>query len=190
MGRTRKEDGARLASFLGAFLLSLALSSCGGGAPSLSRFLRRAHQENEEALLKGDPYLWSHAGAGEEGNGTLVFFANYGNPPKDLGDLGEVRASLYPNIYFSNLYFEKETGERQGSYFLNVRGEARWEGESLFADPEGRNILPEEIAEGDVFLIRRSEPFDYLLPAHLSITEAILIGSLGELPFERVPAAH
>ena len=91
MGRTRKEDGARLASFLGAFLLSLALSSCGGGAPSLSRFLRRAGQEDEEALAKGDPYLWSHAVAGEEGNGTLVFFANYGNPPKDLGDLGEVR---------------------------------------------------------------------------------------------------
>ena len=190
MGRTRKEAGARLASFLGAFLLSLALSSCGEGGTPLSRLLRKAHQENEEALAKGDPYLWSHAVAGEEGDGTLVFFANYGNPPKDLGDLGEVRASLYPNIYFSNLYFEKETGERQGSYFLNVRGEARWEGESLFADPEGRNILPEEIAEGDVFLIRRSEPFDYLLPAHLSITEAILIGSLGELPFERVPAAH
>lgn len=132
MGRTRKEDGARLASFLGAFLLSLALSSCGEGGTPLSRLLRKAHQENEEALAKGDPYLWSHAVAGEEGDGTLVFFANYGNPPKDLGDLGEVGASLYPNIYFSNLYFESETGERQGSHFLNVRG----------GGPLGRGIIP------------------------------------------------
>ena len=152
----------------------LMLIGCSPKAPtSIDELVTLANKDNDR--------LYSNVILDHDGNGQLVFYGNYDNPPDDLGDLAAIRSDMRENRYFGDLTYDD--GENRWSYRRLADGSSEIEGDIVFTDFDGEAITLDQYEDGAVFLGKRSSDLTYIAPLSLTFSELYYIGQVTPLDF-------
>ena len=166
------------------FLLSSCQANSAIQTKTIETYVKQANQENKKYAQDGKDYLWSNIVVERDSLGQILIYGNYDNPPKDLGNLEAVRASIRENSLFSSLYYTDSNAEDLSNYiFRDINGVTHIQGNVEFKDVNGSIIPLDEIEEGSVFIAKRSANFTYISPMTLKVSEMIFIGLIEPLNY-------
>lgn len=166
------------------FLLSSCQANSSIQTKTIETYVEQANQKNKKYAQDGKDYLWSNIVVERDSLGQILIYGNYDNPPKDLGNLETVRASIRKNSLFSSLYYTDSNAEDLSNYiFRDINGVTHIQGNIEFKDVNGSIIPLDEIEEGSVFIAKRSANFTYISPMTLKVSEMIFIGLIEPLNY-------